>query len=462
LDLAIAMTSTLRLTARALCCALLLALGACKENFDTAEKIGSGKQATQVRALAPFAALELNGPFAIVVTAQGEQAVEVSGDDNLLGEVETLVSGDTLIVRQLQGQGMRIGVQKVVKPLVVHITSDTLRRIRLNGSGNLDLSQFHGDKLELKANGAGDMRLAGRTIELSIENNGSGDIDSRQLTAQRVNARLSGSGDLALANVSAELALEVNGSSDVSAANLRLDHLEATINGSGNIEVDGSSRQVQVKQNGSGDFNACALQSDTVSSLMNGAGDSCFNGTIKNFEAEMRGSGDLELRHLQAETVRLLQAGNGNLRIAGSGGVLHAQLSGSGDFKGRDWQAGRVDLKQSGPGNTDLGTVGETLEIDSQGSGKVQAILGGKRASVIDSGPGPVTLSGSVGLLTVHLSGSGGLDAKGLLANRADVNVKGPGSAVVNVRAKKTTASQTASRIVLVDREGAHQQNQSP
>ncbi len=54
-------------------------------------------------------------------------------------------------------------------------------------------------------------------------------------------------------------------------------------------------------------------------------------------------------------------------------------------------------------------------------------------------GPGEVKLDGKTANLTAHVSGSGNLNARQLWAKQADVTVRGPGNAVVNVNDKPTT-----------------------
>ena len=54
-------------------------------------------------------------------------------------------------------------------------------------------------------------------------------------------------------------------------------------------------------------------------------------------------------------------------------------------------------------------------------------------------GPGEVKLEGKTDTLVAQLSGSGSLNARQLWTSQADVTVRGPGNAVVNVADKAVT-----------------------
>jgi hypothetical protein len=69
-------------------------------------------------------------------------------------------------------------------------------------------------------------------------------------------------------------------------------------------------------------------------------------------------------------------------------------------------------------------------------------------------GPGEVKLDGKTDVLTAQLSGSGNLNARQLWTGQAEVTVRGPGNAVVNVSDK---GSADRSRLVTYQRNGTRQ-----
>jgi hypothetical protein len=80
----------------------------------------------------------------------------------------------------------------------------------------------------------------------------------------------------------------------------------------------------------------------------------------------------------------------------------------------------------------------------------------------VSAAPGFAILSGRTGLVSEWRPGSGSLDARNLLAGQADVLVRGPGNAVVNVKAKADAgpALLEKSRVVTVERSAARQLDQ--
>jgi hypothetical protein len=66
----------------------------------------------------------------------------------------------------------------------------------------------------------------------------------------------------------------------------------------------------------------------------------------------------------------------------------------------------------------------------------MSATLAARRLQLKMSGAGDVHLDGAVDAATAQLSGPGNLDAHGLVAGHADVSVRGPGEAVLNVKSK--------------------------
>ena len=78
------------------------------------------------------------------------------------------------------------------------------------------------------------------------------------------------------------------------------------------------------------------------------------------------------------------------------------------------------------------------------------------------SGPGGVQLRGWTSSLNAQLSGSGSLDARDMLTANADVQVRGPGNVVVNVKGKVDAQGHKIvtdkERVVWIDRRGTREE----
>lgn len=342
---------------------------------------GKHEQVSEQRQTGAFTSIDLSGPYNVMIKAQGKNALSLTGTRDQLADVETVVSGDTLMVRPLRRNGFFFGFGKKSDQVTLHITAATLASLKMSGSGDVTLEQVSGDKFSVSADGPGDLHGAGAVRELVVDSRGPGDLDLQQLKAARVNLKMTGPGDVQLSGISGELA------------------------------------------------------------------------------AEVRGPGDLIANQLEAQQVRLLMKGPGDVELAGSTVVLDAEIDGPGDLEADRLRAKNATLRSRGPGDVALSTVGDTLDAELRGPGSLKAGIAGKRLLLKMSGPGDAEIDGSVDAVNAQLSGPGSLDARRLLAGHADVVVRGPGTAVVNVRAKlgDKTAMLEKSRLVTIDRRGAHQ-----
>jgi hypothetical protein len=392
---------------------VLAALAGCEINTDNKNVIkASEKIASEKRNVAMFDAVSNTTPFDLQITAEGNAGVEVVGADNLIAEVETVVEGTTLIVRNKQNKGLHFSWKHT--PLTIKISLPELLRVTNAGSGDMKVLKIHGDKLLIKSDGPGDIETSGSVGELTVRSSGSGDLDLAQLSSKQALLDMNGPGDVRMSVVSQSLV--------------------ANLSGSGDLAVD-------------------ALQAERVSISINGPGSASFNGVIKSLQADLNGSGDLNIDRLQAELATLNVKGPGDVELSGTTRQLTIAASGSGDIHLDRLQAGNADIISSGPGNISIAKLSGQLTARLSGSGDLQADL--SNANLLDlssKGPGNMTLKGSAKSLKAQISGVGDLHARDLLLEYASVKVTGPGQAEVNVKASAHT--QAASRLVKIDRSG--------
>ena len=185
---------------------------------------GSGTPKTEPRQVPAFAKVELSGAFHADITASAPQAVEISGDDNLVPLVTTDVTGDVL----------HIDTSKRVRPkldLVAKLATPALAAVSVSGSSQLELRGVSGDAFRLEVSGSAQGKAAGATHKLSIHVSGAGSIDASALAAEDVTVNITGSGDL-----------------DVSASGV----LDVSISGAGHVRYHGTPREVKKSISGSG------------------------------------------------------------------------------------------------------------------------------------------------------------------------------------------------------------------
>lgn len=208
---------------------------------------GSGAKVEKQRALAAFTKLRIDGPFDVRLTQGSSDQATVQADDNIEPLVETVVEGDTLVVRMKRDAGFTTRLAPAVR-----VSARTLQAITIHGSGDLSMDSFKGDTLGLtiigsgdahfglvevkdltvNISGSGDVRLAGRAEQQSWIISGSGDIDARALSGRSAKVNLSGSGDVSL-GVTEQLDAQLSGSGDLSYAGRP--QLRQSVTGSGEI-----------------------------------------------------------------------------------------------------------------------------------------------------------------------------------------------------------------------------------
>ncbi len=202
---------------------------------------GSGKSATETRAVADFQAITLQGSMDLQVRQGSTQQVQVSADDNLLPLLETEVQGSgdnaTLVVRwKKSGWGTYINTRSKV---LVNVVLPRLSALKAEGSGDIQLDSFNTPALKLSLSGSGDAKLNQLTTgELVIGISGSGDVAGSG-SAARLKVSIAGSGDVRLRDMkSDDVSISIAGSGDA-AVNAEKT-LEVTIAGSGDVSYSGN------------------------------------------------------------------------------------------------------------------------------------------------------------------------------------------------------------------------------
>lgn len=216
------------------------------------EKVtGSGKPASDSRAVTDFQGITVRGPIDVVVRQTGHEAVEVRGDDNVVPLVETTVesggNGRTLVIGMKKGLSLHTRSHMVVTVDVI-----TLRSISSSGSGDVRIESLKTPSLKLSLQGASDAKLGSlQADELTIGISGSGDVDASAGRAGRLNISIAGSGDARLANLQADdvnVSIAGSGDADVNAGKT----LSVSIAGSGDVVYRGSGNLTKSSIAGSG------------------------------------------------------------------------------------------------------------------------------------------------------------------------------------------------------------------
>jgi Putative auto-transporter adhesin, head GIN domain len=211
---------------------------------------GSGRSATEARAIGEFEAIAVTGSIDVTVRQAPKEAVEVRADDNLLPLIETLVEDRggvrTLLVRFKRGESLYTR-----SAVVVAIDAVKLSSLALSGSGDAKVEVLRTPSLKLSISGSGDAAFRGLTTEVfEVRIAGSGDVRAEG-SARQVRLSIAGSGDAALGDLVADdVRVSIAGSGDAKVNAVKA--LDVTIAGSGDVEYTGSPPALKTTVAGSG------------------------------------------------------------------------------------------------------------------------------------------------------------------------------------------------------------------
>jgi hypothetical protein len=162
---------------------------------------GSGVAATETREVEPFTSIETNGALDVIVHVGADaQKLVLSGDDNILPEIETRVRGDRLVVEHE-------GWLRPHEPLLIEVWVPALTRVEASGASDIEVEGLDGGQFELDLSGATDAELHGKVGRLDADISGAGDLDAAWLEAKMVVVDMSGAGE---ARVWATQSLEID------------------------------------------------------------------------------------------------------------------------------------------------------------------------------------------------------------------------------------------------------------
>ena len=387
---------------------VLLTLTGCELHFDSEKIKGSGKFITVQRPVSAFTSIENNSFFQVIVTSGDKDELEITGDDNLVPEVETVVEEQRLIIRN---KNKAYSFTWKNNPGTIKISAAHLQSVENGGSGDIELRGIDTDKLALKSYSSGDIKASGKVQSLNLINNGSGDVDLGHLSVNQA---------------------------------------EIDMNSSGDVGMNSIQQALKLKLNGSGDFHADGLQESAVNLLLQGSGKVKLRGLVKELKAETDGSGDLDIEGIKVSDASLQLNGSGDVSLSGEAETLTITVNGSGDVEAKDLHTKTVVLKNQGPADLRF-NIDQNLKAELSGSGDLKVTFNNaNKIELLMNGPGNSSLSGTADNLSAKVNGSGDLNAHDLLLRSASIKVTGPSEAEVNVK------QANGSRVVRIDRNGVN------
>ncbi|MGL5889343.1 MAG: head GIN domain-containing protein [Bacteroidia bacterium] len=204
---------------------LVLLLPSCLNRFGIH---GEGSPVTQQRTPGTFNAVALNIDADVVLHTDSAYRIELTGQQNILDVLRTNVTGNELVIDFSD-------CVTDYSPLTIHVYAPVYVQVsicgsgnvsntgalnaanvkmKINGSGNLSLSNLQCTTVESDITGSGNITLTGTSQTINHKSSGSGEFKAFGLTSNAVDISVSGSGNAEL-NASQNLTVDISGSGNV-------------------------------------------------------------------------------------------------------------------------------------------------------------------------------------------------------------------------------------------------------
>jgi len=192
---------------------MLAGLSACYELGPWQGIEGHGPVVERKLDLDRIKGISLPGSAKIFLTQDNRQEVRVIGQENIIDNLNTVVSGEIWRIDN------KLPVRRS-EPLQIYITLKDLRLIRISGSGDVNTTNRFSNlnDLEIRISGSGDVKL--------------------EVEADDILAQLTGSGSMILEGEASDLNFGISGSGSIRAGDLRARKAAVRISGSGSMELD--------------------------------------------------------------------------------------------------------------------------------------------------------------------------------------------------------------------------------
>ena len=166
-----------------------IAIAGTSEAPSASSTVGSGVSVTDHRAMAPFAMVELAGANTVVIHVGAPLSVAVTGDDNLVGRVTTVVRAGRLVIDNTGSFTTRA-------PMHVAISVPSLDGVELGGAGTVTIDGVTSADFSAELVGDGTLVGTGTVQRMTAVLSGAGTLDLHDLLATDGTAQLQGTGTI--------------------------------------------------------------------------------------------------------------------------------------------------------------------------------------------------------------------------------------------------------------------------
>ncbi|MEP5614136.1 MAG: DUF2807 domain-containing protein [Cyclobacteriaceae bacterium] len=166
----------------------IIILSGC-ENLDGPQIQGSENVISESREVGSFESIHISSVINATIE-QGEQAVSIRANDNIMDLIYTEVRDNILYIDLEEGNYGEISI-------TVAITNDQLLTLTTVGVNSVFVQQFNDlDRLEVNIEGVGDIQMSGSAREVAINSSGSSNLEAFDFICENCEIDLTGVGNV--------------------------------------------------------------------------------------------------------------------------------------------------------------------------------------------------------------------------------------------------------------------------
>ena len=187
---------------------------------------GSGNVVSESRTVSGFTKIDLSGAGDVIIEQNGNEALTIEAEDNLMPKLTSEVVDGTLRL----GEKSNLTIH-LTKPVTYRVSMKDISGLMISGSGTVTAATITAPSLGVDLSGSGKITVGGAVDQQDLAISGSGAYQAKDLQTKIASAEISGSGN-ATVTVS--------------------DKLDAQLSGSGQLTYYGNPPEVTQEVSGSG------------------------------------------------------------------------------------------------------------------------------------------------------------------------------------------------------------------
>ena len=173
--------------------AIVTSVGGCTKDeiiVDNDHIVGSGRIVSEARNVGSYDGIHVTNFADVIITQDSVESLRIEADDNVIGSIQTSVSGKTLIVGLPDGSYSNVTVR-------LYASMKDISLLESSGAADFQTTgPIQTDAITCRITGAGTIRLSGTATQQIVEIVGAGNVHNFDLVCSYCSASISGSGTI--------------------------------------------------------------------------------------------------------------------------------------------------------------------------------------------------------------------------------------------------------------------------